>query len=318
MTDDLAFRHTVVVGAGAVGSYFGALLAAAGRRVTLVARDAHVRAIAANGLQLQRHDRVEAVAVEATTDLGAVASADLVLVCVKSSDTDATARALAPLVAPTALVLSLQNGIDNAPTIARHVRATVVPTVVYVATSMPSPGTVRHHGRGDLVVGPLDARDAGDAALHARLAQVVDHFAPAGVPVRIDADVAVALWRKLLVNCAYNAISALTQRPYAEIAAQPDVIAVQHALVDEFLAVMHAEGHALTRDDALAAVAQIAQTMPTQVSSTAQDLARGKPTEIDHLNGAVVKRGAARGVATPVNATLHALVRLAESPRGGG
>jgi len=313
-----AFRSTVVVGAGAVGSFFGAMLARAGHRVTLVGRAAHVQAIATHGLQLQVDGGVQAVPIAATTALEAVRDADLVLVCVKSTDTDATARQIAPLLAAHALVLSLQNGVDNAATIARHVKQSVVPTVVYVATAMPQPGVVQHFGRGDLVIGPLDAAAAQDAALQQRLRDVVELFAAAGVPVRISPDVMAELWSKLMVNCAYNAISALAQMPYGRMAAQPAVREVQRAVVREVAAVAQADGQKLSLDEALEAMERIAAAMPAQLSSTAQDLARGKPTEIDHLNGFVVRRGAELGIATPVNQTLHALVKLAEAGRAPG
>lgn len=141
--------HTAVVGAGAVGSYYGAMLARAGQRVTLIGRAPHVAAIRRDGLQLHKGGRVEAVRLDASTDLAAARDADLVLFCVKSTDTDAVAAELAPHLRPDAWVLSLQNGVDNAPTLAARLPNTVVPTVVYVATAMPEPGVVRHFGRGD-------------------------------------------------------------------------------------------------------------------------------------------------------------------------
>jgi len=309
------FHSTAVVGAGAVGSFFGAMLARTGHPVTLIGRAPHVRAIEQSGLQLRMNDRVELVRTAASAELEAVRGADLVLFCVKSTDTDAVARQLAPLLAPNALVLSLQNGVDNAATIVRHVRQTVVPTVVYVATAMPEPGVVSHFGRGDLVIGPLDAAAAQDSALQARLQSVVDLFGTAGVPVRISPDVMAELWSKLMVNCAYNAISGLAQLPYGRMAAMPEIREVQQAVVHEVVAVARADGQALPLDAALAAMAQIAIAMPAQFSSTAQDMARGKSTEIDHLNGYVARRGAALGIPTPVNQTLHALVKLVEAGR---
>lgn len=305
-----SFRSTTVVGAGAVGSFFGAMLARAGHPVTLVARAPHVQAILAQGLRLHRAGQVEAVTVAATTELAAVADADLVLVCVKSPDTDDVARRIAPLLRGDALVLSLQNGVDNADTLRRRLRQTIVPAVVYVATAMPSPGVVEHFGRGDLVIGALDPGDppAGDG-----LQAVVDLFASAGVPVAISPDVLGELWRKLMVNCAYNAISALVQQPYGRMAAMPAICDLQAAIVREVVAVAQAAGREMALEQALQAIAQIARVMPGQLSSTAQDLSRGKATEIDHLNGFIVRRGAELGVPTPVNQALHALVKLAES-----
>jgi len=307
-----SFQHTVVVGAGAVGSFYGAMLARAGHRVTLIGRAAHVQAIERDGLQLQMGGRVEAVRLDASTDIAAVRGADLVLFCVKSTDTEAAAAQIAPHLAAGAIVLSLQNGVDNPPAIARQVAGTVVPTVVYVATAMPEPGVVKHFGRGDLVIGPLNAADAVTAH---RLQAVVDFFATAQVSVRISPDVMVELWSKLMVNCAHNAISGLAQLPYGKMVELPAIREVMRATVREVVAVARAEGVNLPLQASLDAMERIAPAMPGQLSSTAQDLARGKRSEIDHLNGYVARRGAELGIATPVNQTLHALVKLVESAR---
>ncbi len=309
MSASSTFHRIAVVGAGAVGSYFGAMLARAGHHVVLIGRAPHVEAIRRDGLQLQKKAGTEAVRLDADTSIEAVRGADLVLFCLKSPDTDAVAREMAPHLDAGALVLSLQNGVDNASTIARHVAAAVVPSVVYVATAMPAPGTVAHYGRGDLVIG------AKDAALQPHLQAVVELFAGAQVPVVVSDDVMGELWRKLMLNCAYNAISAIAQQPYGRMAALPEIRAVMRDVVQEVVAVAQADGQALQIDECLQAMEKLAPAMPAQFSSTAQDLARGKPSEIDHLNGFIARRGAELGVAVPVNRTLHALVKLAEAAR---
>jgi 2-dehydropantoate 2-reductase len=305
------FAAVAVVGAGAVGSYYGAMLARAGHAVTLIGRAAHAQAITRDGLRLEWADRSEQIRVAASTDLAAARGADLLLFCVKSTDTETVARDLAPNLRPDAVVLSMQNGVDNPQRIAAQLPQTVIPVAVYVATAMPSPGVVRHHGRGDLVIGTMARQISRDA--QALLERLVDFFATAQVPVRISPNVMAELWRKLLVNCAYNAISALAQAPYSQLAAQPETRRLQRAIVDEVLAVAAADGVPLALDESLQAVDRIAQAMPQQLSSTAQDLARHKPSEIDHLNGFVVQRGAELGIATPANQALHALVKLVET-----
>lgn len=307
------FDAVAVVGAGAVGSFFGAMLARAGHRVTLIGRAAHVQAIERDGLRLEMAGRVETIRTAARVDLAAIRGADLVLFCVKSTDTDAVAQQMAPHLDAGALVLSLQNGVENAPAIARHIRQTVVPAVVYVATAMPEPGCVTHHGRGDLVIGPLNAAAARDAAVATRLQDLVDFFASAQVPVRISADVMAELWSKLVVNCAYNAISGLAQATYAQLAAVPAIRELQRAVVAEVVALAAAEGVNMALAPSLETMEGIAVAMPAQLSSTAQDMARGKPSEIDHLNGFVVRRGRELGIPTPANQALHALVKLVEA-----
>ncbi|HEX7440490.1 MAG TPA: 2-dehydropantoate 2-reductase [Caldimonas sp.] len=311
------FHAVAVVGAGAVGSFFGAMLARAGNRVTLIGRAAHVQAIEREGLRLDMAGRVEAVHTAASVDLAAVRGADLVLFSVKSTDTDAVARQIAPHLDAGALVLSLQNGVENAPTIARHVRQTVVPAVVYVATAMPEPGCVKHYGRGDLVIGPLDAAASREASVATTLQDLVDFFGTAQVPVRVLIDVMAELWSKLMVNCAYNAISGLAQATYAQLAALPSIRELQHAVVGEVVALAAAEGVNLPLGASLEAMERIAVAMPGQLSSTAQDMSRRKPTAIDHLNGFVVRRGRELGIATPANQALHALVKLVEAGHGG-
>jgi 2-dehydropantoate 2-reductase len=230
-----------------------------------------------------------------------VAGADVVLCCVKSPDTEGAARAMQPHLAPGTLVLSLQNGVDNAERLRAVLAQEVLPAVVYVATEMAGPGHVRHHGRGELVIGPSP-----------RSAALVEVFGAAGVPVQVSDNVAGALWAKLVLNCAYNALSAITQLPYGRLVQGEGIGEVMRDLVDECLAVARAEGVTLP-GEAQEAVRRLAGTMPAQYSSTAQDLARGKPSEIDHLNGLVVRRGEARGVPTPVNRALWALVKLMEA-----
>jgi 2-dehydropantoate 2-reductase len=292
------------MGAGAVGCYYGAMLARAGHAVVLIGRPSHVEAVRAHGLRLQTQAFDEQVKLEASTEANAVRGADLVLFCVKSTDSEAAAAQIAPHLAPDALVLTLQNGVDND----ERVRAVlpsheVAAAVVYVATEMAGPGHVKHHGRGELVIAP--AR---------RSVEVAGHLIAAGVPTQISDNVRGALWAKLILNCAYNALSAITQLPYGVLAQGAGVTEVLRDVVAECLAVAKAEGIAVPGDTA-AAVRAIAQTMPSQYSSTAQDLARGKLSEIDHLNGLVVRRGEALGVPTPANRVLFVLVKLLEGKK---
>lgn len=289
-----------VMGAGAVGCYYGAMLALAGHEVRLVGRPAHVEAMESRGLRLERHSGEAQVRVQASREASVLRGVELVLFCVKSTDTERAAAAMAPHLDPAAVVLSLQNGVDNAERLARALEQQVIAAVVYVATEMAGPGHVRHHGRGELVIGASPASE-----------RIAATFRAAGVPVDISDNVAGALWAKLIVNCAYNALSAITQLPYGQLVRGDAVPTVMRDVVEECLAVAAAAGVTVP-GDVSSAVPRIAQSMPGQLSSTAQDLARGKPTEIDHLNGFVARRGEALGIATPVNRALCALVRLLE------
>ncbi len=290
-----------VMGAGAVGCYYGGMLARAGHDVMLVARQSHVDAINRDGLRLQTLSFDEQVQVKASTDVAPITIADVVLFSVKSSDTESAGRLMQPFLCADALIICLQNGVDNADRLRAVLPGqAVVAAVVYVATEMAGPGHVKHNGRGDLVI-----EASGTAA-------VVQALLAAGVPTEVSSNVRGALWSKLILNCAYNAVSAIAQLPYGKTVQGVGVQGLMQDVVAECLAVAQAEGVQVT-GDVQAAVAALAGSMPNQSSSTAQDLARGKPTEIDYLNGFIVQRGLALGVATPANRVLWALVKLLEA-----
>ncbi|EXI90942.1 MAG: 2-dehydropantoate 2-reductase [Candidatus Accumulibacter regalis] len=290
-----------VMGAGAVGCYYGGMLARAGHAVVLIGRPQHVAAVCRDGLFMHTQSFQAQVPMQASTDAGAVRGAQLVLCCVKSPDTETAAMAMAPHLDPDACLLSLQNGVDNAERWQAVLRREVAPAVVYVATEMAGPGFVKHHGRGELVIGPSSCSD-----------ELLALFAAAAIPVTISDNVAGALWAKLIVNCVYNAVSAITQLPYGHLVQGDGVPGVMRDVMAECLAVAQAAG-VVVAGDMWQAVQQIAHTMPGQLSSTAQDLARHKPSEIDHLNGYVLRKGEALAVPTPVNRVLYALVKLLES-----
>ena len=291
-----------VMGAGAVGCYYGGMLARAGHDVTLIGRPNHVDAIQRDGLLLDTQTFKQHVRLQASAEPSAVAGATLVLFCVKSTDTESAAALMRPHLLPGTLVLTLQNGVDNALRLqAALPQQEVAASVVYVATEMAGPGHVRHHGRGELVIAASASSTAAAALLVA-----------AGIPTEISSNVEGALWAKLILNCAYNALSAITRQPYGRLAQAQGVPGVLRDVVGECLAVAQADGITVPGDVAQA-VERIAQTMPGQLSSTAQDLARGKRSEIDYLNGYVLRRGEALGVATPVNRVLWTLVKLIEA-----
>jgi 2-dehydropantoate 2-reductase len=297
-----------VMGAGAVGCYYGGMLARAGHDVVLIGRAQHVEAIDRDGLRLETQqfdERVGRPHLTASDDPAAVEGAQLVLFCVKSTDTESAGASIGQHLAADTLVLTLQNGVDNAERLRGVIAQEVAAAVVYVATEMAGPGHVRHHGRGELVIEPSAQSDA-----------VAQTFAAAGVPTEISANVRGALWAKLILNCAYNALSAIAQLPYGRLVQGVGVRETMHDVVAECVAVAQADGVSLPPDVEIA-VRRIAETMPGQYSSTAQDVARGKRSEIDYLNGFVVRRGAALGIAAPANRMLHTIVRLIEDKADG-
>ncbi len=309
-----SWPKTVVMGSGAVGCFYGGMLARAGAPVTLIARPQHAAAISRDGLGFDSPLFSGRIAIEASTDVRAAHSAQWVLFSVKSGDTEEAAAALAPHLSPNAIVIGLQNGVDNFERIRSRLPNRVLPAVVYVAAAMAGPGVVRHTGRGELVIGNMGS----DAAFSAQdLAEIAALFAAAGILCKVSDNVEGELWLKLLINCAYNAISALGCAQYKRIADSPAIQAVMRSTVREVLAVAHASGVTMPPGNLEEVACRLADSMPEATSSTAQDLARGKRSEIDHLNGFVFRRGEALGVPAPVNQTLHALVRLLEESAPG-
>jgi 2-dehydropantoate 2-reductase len=290
-----------------VGGYFGGLFAKAGAPVVMIGRAAFVESIRKSGLFLDTVHFQAQVQVEPSTEISAAKDADVVLFCVKTTDTVEVAKELAKHISPTTTVVSLQNGVNNADEIRNASGINALPAVVYVAAAMPAPGHVKHLGRGDLVVGPNNERTAQFAKLCER----------AKIPCRISDNIEGELWTKLVWNCALNAVSGLGRVTYGEIIASADARGVVETAVYEVLAVARARNiHPPGLEDPKAALAgafKIAEQMSGTRSSTAQDMARSKRTEIDALNGYVAKLGAQLSVPTPVNHTLYTLVKLQEA-----
>jgi 2-dehydropantoate 2-reductase len=203
-------------------------------------------------------------------------------------------------------VLSLQNSVDNVERIRSAAKIDAIPAVVYVAVATSSPGRIRHSGRGDLIIGELPV----NVRRH-DLSTIAAIFERASVPCSVSGNIEADLWTKMIMNCAYNAISALGRAQYGPIVQNPWTRRVMTQVTEEAIAVAGANGVRLP-EGVVEAVLKLAETMSGATSSTAQDIARGSRTEVDSLNGYVVRTGARLGVATPVNQTLHGLVKLLE------
>lgn len=299
--------RVAVVGAGAVGCYFGGRLGQAGAPVTLIGRPGraspHLDAVGRDGLWIRSFagDVRVPLAVGGCSEV--LPSADLVLFCVKTVDTDEAARRIAPRLRHDSVVVSLQNGVDNVERMGRAgVRA--LSAVVFVAAEVERPGEVTHRGRGDLVI--------GDAECTAQVERVSRWFERSGVPCRVSPDVERELWIKLCVNSMANATSALTGATYGRIAGHEPAWQIATEVAREAVAVARAAGIGLDEEEVLRRGGEICRSVGQATSSTRQDVARGRPTEIDALNGYLARRAAELGIAAPVNRTLWALVKLRE------
>jgi 2-dehydropantoate 2-reductase len=288
------------------------MLARAGAPVTLIGRSPHVGAITRHGLFFDGLHFQQQIPVSASNQVRAARDAEIVLFCVKTLDTEEAAKSLVPHLAPRAAVVSLQNGVDNVERMRATAKIDAFAAVVYVAAAMTAPGRVKHSGRGDLILGDLPGRLEEDGHRLHQLERMASIFERGGVPCRVSENVEGELWMKMIMNCTYNAISALGRARYYRATGNRWTREVMVKVIAEATAVARGAGVRLPDVNMVEAALEISETMANATSSTAQDLARGKRTEIDSLNGYVVRRGAELGIATPINQTLHALVKLLE------
>jgi 2-dehydropantoate 2-reductase len=316
--DRVAQRETggalVVAGAGALGSVFGGLLARAGHDVILVGRGAHMAAIARDGLRIEGLFGDHVVHGLATvSDVGALQGTfDTVLLTVKSYDTAAMVRAMASHLAPDGLLISLQNGLGNVEQ-AEDVlgRARVVGARVIFGAELLAPGHVRVTViAAPVLVGSPDPHDSARAALARVWAR---RFAAAGIPSEPTDNLFGELWAKVFYNAALNPLGALLRVPYGHLPDDPDTRALMDRLIEEAFAVARASGVTLRWPDAAAYrddfYGALVPSTAAHRSSMLQDLERGRPTEIEAINGWVVRRGEALGVPVPANSTLTHLFR---------
>ena len=308
-----AWPRISVVGAGGVGCYFGGMLALAGAPVVFVARPNHAEAMRTRGLVIEHADRTDTIVVNASDDVAIAAGSSLVLLCTKTTSVVETAQSLVPHLAPNATVLCLQNGVDSAERVRAATGLDALPVVVYIAAEMVGDGHVRKGGRGALITGEPDA-DATAARRHVLpLAELATLFKGAGISFTVSANIQGDLWQKMVANCTYNAISAIARVRYGRIHANPHSESIVRPLADECIAVARALGITLPDIDLHEFGRKLTQVhAPEAYSSTAQDLMRGRRTEIDSLNGYIVRKGAEHGVPVPLNQALHALVKLQE------
>jgi len=302
----------LVHGAGAVGGYFGALLARGGHEVWLVARGANLAALKADGLTVRLDGETLRVRpAGAVGDPAEAPHADLVLVCVKSYDTAAAGRALRPVVGADTIVLSLQNGVENEELLADALGVgPLMVALTRIGVELVAPATIAYSGRGTIVFGEPDGR----ASARARGAAAA--LAAAGVPHELRRDVLVAAWEKLAWNAGFNSVTALTRTTVAEVLAQPGTRDLVVAAMEEVDAVATARGVPVRRRRTAAVVEDSVRGLPDFLTSMLQDVLRGRRLEHDALNGAVVRAGARAGVPVPINRALLALLARLDPASG--
>lgn len=312
MTTLLAFPCIGVMGGGAVGCLYGGWLARAGAPVSIVARPAHVEAIRHRGLHVTGRDFDFQVAVNASTEMSALAESDIVLFCTKTRDTERVAAELKPFLKPAAAVLAFQNGVDGAERLSAILPNPVFSAALVVSCYMAGPGHVHHNGRGDVLLGDWFPGRSDAAERATRLQAIVETLQRGSIQASLASDIRLTLWTKLAMNCGYNALSALCRARYERLVATEASRRLMRTVVEELVAVGRKDGVALDFETVLKQVMDLAAGFPAAISSTGQDIALGRPTEIDDLNGYVARRGRALGVPTPLNETLQGMIKVLE------
>jgi 2-dehydropantoate 2-reductase len=300
-----------VTGAGAMGSVIGGLLAKAGNDVTLVdVWKESVDAINARGLKIEdKSGKVENVKVRATDQPGAAGVMDLVLVFVKCYHTEAAVKDALPMVGANTVVLSLQNGWGNGPRIAKIAgEEKLLLGVCYHSATVAGPGHVLHAGKGMTFVGELNGK------MSERLARVAKVFTEAGIEVTTTPVVLKEIWSKLALNACTLPTSALLGFYAPQLVQHETMLELMRALLREVVAVAKAQEIALDFEERWEAITGLLKRCaPNAKSSMLQDVEKGRMTEIDVINGAVVVAGQRRGIGTPYN---DAMVKLIKSLEG--
>ena len=289
-----------VMGAGAVGGYFGARLAASGQDVSFIARGEHLRAIQKHGLKVKSIRGDLQIHSQFTADPHQIGPVDLVLFSVKSQDTEEAAKSLVPLMREQTAVLSLQNGVDNPDKVARLWGSErTLAGVAYIAAQLTEPGVIEHSGAGRLVMGSLNAQG------HETASNVQSIFASANVPCDISDDIVTVLWNKLAWNAPFCALSCLLRMTVGEILASNSLKDLIRTCVDEVRDAAQCRGIELpssTAQDIIEFSRSIGYAKPSML----QDLEAGKPLEHEALNGTVVKVLHQVGKRAPINEILYA------------
>lgn len=295
-----------IIGAGAMGSLYGAKLSVhAENEVHLVDvwKD-HIDAINVNGLQVEERDGVLVYRnLKGHTSAEEVGICDLAIVFVKSTQTKAAVEAHAALFGPDTLALTLQNGLGNIEQISSVIgtQRVIAGTTAHGSTMM-SPGKIRHAGKGKTVIGELD----GSQSFRIKgVAVLLDH---AGMETAVSEKIVGLIWDKLLVNVGINALTGITKLCNGQLLDYPEIEELMAKAVSEGMAVAKAKGIALGFDDPIAHAKDLCRATATNRSSMLQDILNGRRTEIDMMNGAIVREGKAMGIETPVNLALTNLI----------
>lgn len=295
----------VVVGAGGVGGYFGARLAAAGENVTFLARGAHLAAMRAEGLRVESpKGDLHLREVQATDDPASAGAADVVLFAVKLYDVESATALLPPLIGPDTVVIPFQNGVDAAEMVMKTVgRPHVAGGVAYVAAVIVEPGLIRHTAMDHLIFGELDGSRSP------RLEALLAACRTAGFQATLSEKIEVDIWSKFVRLSVFSGMTAITRSAVGVLRDDPDLLAMMQAAILEGMSLAHAKGVPLPASTFNDVMTMVAGLPPKAKSSMLEDLERGKPLELPWLSGAVVRIGQEAGIETPIHRFITTVLK---------
>jgi 2-dehydropantoate 2-reductase len=298
---------TAIMGAGAMGSLFGGLLTLSGEDVWLVDiwKD-HIDAIRSKGLGVEDRGEIQTIQINATTDVASIGKADLVIFFVKTYHTEKAVRDALVLQKEDTIFLTLQNGLDNEEVICQQVdRKKVLLGVTNHGATLLGPGYIRHAGREKTSIGELDGRVTD------RVTRIIQMFCKAGIETEVSPNIHDLVWAKLFVNIGMNALTALTGFKNGQLLDYSETLGLMEALVSEAVEVASRKGIQI-EGSPIEKVKAVAEATRENRSSMGQDFDYKRRTEIDAINGAVVREAEHLGIPAPFNRAVTDLVKVIE------
>jgi 2-dehydropantoate 2-reductase len=298
---------TVIMGAGAMGSLFGGLLALSGEEVWLVdIREDHIQALVSTGLTVEEGGKKQRIPVHATQETASIGKADLILFLVKAYHTEKAVSDALVLQKEETVFLTLQNGLGNEEAICKRVDPRkVILGVTNQGATLLGPGRIRHAGWGKTYIGELDGKVTDRVT---RFAQV---FARAGIETEVSSNIQSLAWNKLFINAGINAVAAITGLRNGRLLDYPETLRLMEALVSEAVTVARKKGIPI-EGNPLETVKAVAEATKENRCSMGQDIDNRRKTEIDVINGAVVREAERLGISVPYNEMITDLVKVIE------
>jgi len=302
--------HTVIVGVGGVGGYYGGKMIQSGQKVSMIARGAHLQAIKNKGLQIHSIDGDFLVHPLLVTDsVAAIDKADLILICTKSWQIEEAAKSIRPLLKENTVVIPLQNGADNAQRLLSVLDSKyVVGGLCKIYSKIEAPGIISHFGHPpELIFGELDGTNTD------RLASIKQLFDRAGFRGTIAKNIHVDIWGKFMFIATVSGLGALTKASIGEMYAHPELNSILRKTAEEIYTIGVAKGVPLS-DQLVAGIMDFIAKQPfDSTASTQRDILAGRPSELDNFNGFIVREGKKLGIATPTNSFIYACLQPMEA-----